>query len=146
MTDDVAKGHCPNCGADRNASVAGYHKEDEDDGNVWGSSEYRILKCLGCGRVYYQTYSLCSELYDISTDGDYVLEPRIEHWPSPRKRTPPNWPYGPVPDEIESLWYEAHSAYEANLYRLAAMGLRSVLERIIVDRIGDQGKFVKGLD
>ena len=55
----IAQGHCPTCHAERNATIVASYEEswqDEENG-VAGSEEFRVLKCDGCGSVYFQKVS-----------------------------------------------------------------------------------------
>jgi hypothetical protein len=140
------RGHCPQCNASRNAAVIATHKEEETSNDVWGSSEFSILKCLGCGTVYFRTYSLCSENFNYEEDGETTLTPEIEFWPVPLKLRISIYQLFSLPEGINRLLGEVHQAINNKLHSLAAMGIRSVLEQIIIDRVGDQGTFIKNVD
>jgi hypothetical protein len=58
----------------------------------------------------------------------------------------PPWSHGAVPTEIVVLLREVYGAIQVNLFWLAAMGIRSALERIIIERVKDQGNFIKNMD
>jgi hypothetical protein len=47
---------------------------------------------------------------------------------------------------IGSLLHEVHQAVRGNMRRLAAMGIRSLIEHLMVSRVGDLGTFQKNLD
>jgi hypothetical protein len=145
MAEDALKGHCPQCDADRNAAVVAAYKEEVNE-VVWGSAEFKILKCLGCGTVYVQIYQLCSENIEYDEEGDAFLEPEIKYWPRPVKVKMSIRHFFSVPTEINRLLDEIREAINNNLFSLAAMGIRSALEQIIVDRVGDQGNFIKNVD
>jgi hypothetical protein len=145
MTDEAVKAHCAKCGDDRKAAVVGCHKEEGDE-EVWYSIKYRILKCLGCETVYFQTYSMCSEDYEITNEGEHELIPNVSYWPAPRRREMPIWLNRGLPIEVFYLLQEIYSAVEAGALRLVAMGIRSVLERVMIDRVEDQGSFTKSVD
>jgi hypothetical protein len=49
-------------------------------------------------------------------------------------------------NEFDDLFYETYMAKERRLYRLAVMGLRSVLEQLMIAKVGDKGSFNKNLD
>jgi hypothetical protein len=48
------KGHCPECRGQRNCSVEGYHRVKTEDEHTTAIDEYMILKCLGCGTVFFR--------------------------------------------------------------------------------------------
>jgi hypothetical protein len=48
--------------------------------------------------------------------------------------------------KLASLLYEIYQAVYGEQYRLAAMGIRALLEQIMVSKVGDLGSFEKQLD
>ena len=91
-------GHCPKCGPDRSSDiVAGHHERyDDDESDAWMEADYRILRCRGCGSVYFQESTICSEDPELDTiviDGrhEVTLPERITHWPTPLIRSKPEW-------------------------------------------------------
>src|SRR5690349_21500689 len=77
--NDKMQGHCPSCGGERNADVVASYK-DEDEG--WVDS-YFILKCGGCGEVYFRH----DDMWNTVEDPKFT----IEYWPAPAKRKHPSW-------------------------------------------------------
>jgi hypothetical protein len=77
------KGHCPTCGRSRNAAVVAHHEDQwqDEEGDMWGRGDYRILKCAGCDQIYFQQETFCSEDADKETT----------YWPAPSKRKRPEW-------------------------------------------------------
>jgi len=47
---------------------------------------------------------------------------------------------------LGSLLHEVYQAVHGGQYRLAAMGIRAILEQIMVSKVGDLGSFEKQLD
>jgi hypothetical protein len=47
---------------------------------------------------------------------------------------------------LGSLLHEIYQAVHGGQYRLAAMGIRALLEQIMVSKVGDLGSFEKQLD
>lgn len=47
--------------------------------------------------------------------------------------------------QVRDLLHEIYSAMAAEHFRLAAMGVRALIEFVIVDRVGDNGTFEKNL-
>lgn len=91
-------GHCPTCGPDRSADIGGEHHEHCEDceSDAWIDLDYRILRCRGCGSVYFQEAMISSEdpeLVPVLIDGreDLTLPERITHWPPPLIRAKPEW-------------------------------------------------------
>jgi hypothetical protein len=81
----------------------------------------------------------------------------VEHnyYPSPVSRKEPEWLLSMVlgglfgrNDEpnLGSFLHEIYQAVHGGQYRLAAMGIRALLEQIMVSKVGDLGSFEKQLD
>ncbi|WP_246295165.1 DUF4145 domain-containing protein [Piscinibacter koreensis] len=101
-----------------------------------------MLSCLGCETVKLRHTSHFSE----DTDG-----PSVVYYPPAIFRRPPEW--------LGNLWFEVDLAYEFvdrllkeiyvalqnNLPSLAAMGVRALLEQIMISKVGDQGTFSKNM-
>ena len=159
MTDQgsraILRGHCPNCGADRNAEVLAEDTLDEEDkaSGIWGRSTYSILRCLGCDRRYIRLLELCSEDTDLDIDPDTgehfeTLNEKVTYWPSvptPRaRRRRPAW-LGFTSDfleigveirvglaseypELATLLGELYTALDNGLQILATIGMRTVFD------------------
>lgn len=148
---DSTQSHCNICLGHKNHKVV--HVEttswkdtiDEYAGySIDGGDRWTLLRCLGCDAVRLKHESWCSE------DSDDVGRVKIntEWFPPTVRRQKPAWrrelrfmfgplnSYGDLSDEI----YEA-LAMGAN--RLATMGVRALVERLMVDNVGDKGTFEK---
>jgi hypothetical protein len=126
MTKTV-KGHCPNCGTDRNAQIVAEHGITDDDESVWWSAKFQIVQCRGCDEVYYRKVEMCSE--DAEADGRPI--PRITYWPAPSKRKPPDWAIELLSQDstLYDLVAETYVALNNDAPVLAAVGLRTVFDR-----------------
>jgi len=51
-----------------------------------------------------------------------------------------------LPDTVRGLLAEVYTAFQANARRLATMGVRAVLEAVMIDKVRDNGSFAKNLD
>lgn len=104
---------------------------------------YFLLQCGGCGTISLDQVSSYKSKHE-----------RHEYYPPPSARELPSWIgdfyFGPNSDErstaIADLFYEIHRAVAARLPRLAAMGIRALLEQVMIDRVGDHGRFDKHLE
>jgi hypothetical protein len=78
----------------------------------------------------------------------------ITYYLSPVARDLPDWMFefeiGLIGGEKEAmigqLLGEVCAAVRGRQYRLATMGIRSVLEQVIIAKVGDHGKFCKNLE
>ena len=127
----IRQGHCPKCGAGRNANVIGSAREQWDDEmlvsktesyEIYGYETYRLLKCCGCNTIYIQREEWFSE-------GD---DATITHWPSPARQQRPNWLYELNDSALRCLLEEVYGALDADYRVLAAIGARTVLDRTMV--------------
>jgi hypothetical protein len=133
-----SKGHCPECGKDRNADVVGFHRWrwDNDEAGIWGSVEYYILKCRGCETAYFKTSEYCSENIDqrinlVTGQWEGVLEETARYWPSPSKRKKPEWisDLTAIDWNLKHLFADIYTALDNDLGVLAAIGVRTVFDR-----------------
>jgi hypothetical protein len=148
-------GHCPTCGAARNAHVIAEHEEileptkEPFDPTLQGHA-YRILKCAGCNTIYFQRESLAIVMHgDPSDEGptpdfqelkNYVMEAKEKilddvlldetiYWPAPSdKRERPDWSKLPDSILIKHLT-SVYAALDNDLRVLAAIGMRVVFDR-----------------
>lgn len=106
-----------------------------------GSDTYETLKCCGCDNIKLRHTSWFSENDD----------PTVNYFPAAIFRRNPDWfnelwlELGTDDEFVEQLLKEIYVALQNNLPSLAAMGVRSLLEKIMVSKAGDQGSFVKNM-
>jgi hypothetical protein len=122
------KGHCPQCGDNRNARVLYEHTarwSDEESG-IRGNDTARMLECAGCDTVYFETRSTDSEDYD--QDGP---RERVTYYPAPCKRDEPPWMWEMLLEDsqLHSLLKETYAALNNDARVLAAVGLRTIFDR-----------------
>lgn len=112
----------------------------EDDeyphNSVSGTDDYLIVRCGGCKQFAFVSRSWCSE---DSSHG----EPTIAHFPPVPARAKPAWVnrQNRASTEALNLIEEIYRALAAGVDRLTAMGVRALLENIMVETVGDQGSF-----
>lgn len=121
MTKTI-KGHCPNCGADRNAEIVANYEAAADKDDIWWNGEFQILRCMGCDAVYYRKEEWCSE----DDPGG-----KITYWPAPSKRKRPAWAVNLMEEDyaLYGLVMETYEALNNDALVLAAIGLRTVFDR-----------------
>lgn len=135
--------HCNACGRSTKHDVL--HSEQSrwkaEQGAVEGGETYETLRCRGCETVKLRSTSWCSE------EEDAV----VVYYPPAVARRPPAWLadlWQQLPPEeaaIEDLLDEVYAALQNGLSRLAAMGVRAVLEHVMISKAGDQGTFAKNI-
>jgi hypothetical protein len=106
-----------------------------------GGERCALIECGGCGKI--------STRSEINPPG--LTESIVQYFPSAVSRRRPNWIWGLAwgiegEDKLGDLLQEIYEAVEGGQLRLAAMGVRSLLEQIMVAKVGDQGTFAKNLN
>jgi hypothetical protein len=110
--------------------------------NAAGSGHmYETLRCRGCANVSLK------DTYFTRTN-----EPlSITYYPPPISRNRPSWSlwmaleYGEETEQFQELLDEIYKATQNDLPRLAMMGVRALLEQVMIAKVGDGGTFVQNL-
>lgn len=135
----TTKAHCNACGGDRNHEVL--HSErtrwDDEASGISGSDTYSTLRCAGCENIKLRHISWFSE----------DDEPKERYFPPAIFRQAPAW-FGLLQYELEDadqfvprLLREIYTALQNDLPSLAAMGVRGLLEQVMITKVGDLGSF-----
>ena len=134
-------GHCPQCGADRNARVLSSEESvravDQDPSGTFLHDVFRILKCLGCDVLYVQKDShfspeMALEWNPVTGQTEPTPIFNTTHWPPPTVRSIPDWA-SQLPDgELRELLSEIYGALDADHRILAAIGTRTAFDRAFV--------------
>lgn len=135
----IEKGHCPDCGPERSSDVVASHCDDwaHETIPIWTRDIYMILKCRGCGATYLKHAHYFSEDEEYDTDpetGEFQshIDPTITYWPTPSRRARPNW-FDELKDRaLKQLLGEVYLALDADQRVLAAIGIRTALDRAMV--------------
>src|SRR6266567_5932439 len=103
---------------------------------------YAMLRCAGCHAISMG----CQELY--------IADGRVSntYYPSPISRQKPKWAtflrFLGTADEKQlfELLDEIYQAIAGGQHRLAAMGIRALLEQVMIAKVGDLNTFDEKLD
>lgn len=113
---------------------------------ISGSDNFTLIKCLGCDSVKLMHKSWFSE----TTDDSGRPHINTNYYPPAISRPEPPWFKELIFTQefsyIVSLLREIYSALHNDSLRLVAMGARSLLEYIMVNKVEDRGSFKKNLD
>ncbi|MCW0234856.1 MAG: DUF4145 domain-containing protein [Ferrovibrio sp.] len=108
---------------------------------------YDFLTCCGCGH-----YSLRQSTWlDVTSRKKPKGDPAfVKHYPPAVSRRRPDWLdaaeyYEAIPDDLRDILDEIYSALHSHLTRLAASGIRTAIDMIMVEKISDVGDFGKKL-
>lgn len=142
----MIKAHCNKCQRETNQEIICTETtswEDEIDEGVilYGKDVYEMLKCCGCDSIIlrHQEY-FCDE--PSST---------FHHYPPAISRPEPKWLHelNNIGDEgriIYELLKEIYSSLHNNSRRLATMGIRALIEHVMINKTGDKGSFSQNLE
>ena len=142
---NITRSHCNRCAIETKHRVLTVREiadseELEDYGEIRWVDSYELLECCGCESV--------------SMRHTYSFEPTRERtttlYPPQVKRRRPSWfqkpPFGELPDGIVSVMDQVYRALDINSRTLALMGTRTVIDMLLVDKVGDRGTFGEKLD
>lgn len=142
------KVHCNQCLGERWHKTLHFaqkeHVEEYDEpGNIYHEiCDYRLVECNGCESISLHTEWWCNG----------QSEKLIEQWPPKLSRRPPKWVndlffteniYNPFKREF---LHEIYVALRSNSVRLAVLGIRALLEQVMIESIDDQGRFIDNLE
>jgi hypothetical protein len=136
--------HCNDC--NRNTRHRVLHREHvvledqiADHISITWWDNYKLLQCLGCESVHLRHESSFSE--NKGPDGGLEITTTI--YPPRTSRSKPEWlgnisgPFWGGAHDIEQIYVALHN----DSLRLAAMGIRALIEFIVIDKVGDRGSF-----
>lgn len=145
----VVKEHCNSCLGWKNHDVV--HEErsdwteevDDQPGiSISGGHIWTLHRCRGCDDVRMKHAHWFSE--DMDVDGN----PNVaEEWfPPSITRQKPKWlrsffPFNAKLGDLSGLTLEIYGALAIGAHRVAAMGIRALVERLMTDVVGDRGNF-----
>lgn len=151
--ENMIKSHCNRCQVETNQEIL--HSEvvkwDEDNKeamyHINGTDIYEMLKCRGCDSITLKH----TEWFSENRDKDGNVQPVFHCYPPYVSRPEPKWLFElDLPDDeqnfIRCLMKEIYSSLYNNTRRLATMGIRALIEHIMIRKVGDQGSFSKNLD
>lgn len=143
------KAHCNNCAGERNHAVLHTTRRRWEDFYPDGSpsfvetADYETVQCCGCEEVKLK----------VSSSGPWPDEGPV-YFPPAIFRRKPEWSNdllfasmgGGIHDTLWKLLSEVYKALQNGMPRLATMGVRAALEVVMVDKVGDQGRFVDNVN
>lgn len=145
----ILKAHCNKCLGWKNLQVVhreqtGWEEELDDQHGISinGGDTWTLLKCLGCDEVRLQHAHWFSE--DMDPDGRPIVH--TEWFPPSITRQKPIWrrqllPFNVKLNDLNGLMDEIYGALSIGAHRVATMGIRALVERIMVDLVKNQGTF-----
>ena len=118
---------------------------EELDETLRGEDTYELLKCRGCDHITMR------HTYTISSDMHSVPQTHVNYYPPATYRREPEW-LESLDDTSDTqriaIWgllREVYRALQSGSTRLATMGVRAIIESVMIDKIGDHGTFRENL-
>lgn len=150
---DIVKAYCNRCGGERRhellySETTTWEDEIDDHFSVDGGDKFDLIKCCGCELVALRRSSWFSE--ETEPDGTPII--KVEQFPPETYRAEPKWITDliwsmPIDDNfVGEFIKEIYIALRNKSLRLAVMGIRALLEQVMIDKVGDKGTFKKNLD
>lgn len=142
--DETIKAHCNSCGPwiTHNVLKKVVTREDDEETGWSGGDTYQLIRCGGCDRIHLKHDSWNGH----ETDDQGVPETKTVYHPPAQSRREPAWLtewdgpffFGEL-EWIGDLLREIYSALHNESPALAAMGIRALLEQIMIAEVGDTG-------
>jgi hypothetical protein len=137
---NITQAHCNTCGQLTNHDIIAERDTGPEDGSY--IYKFEMLECRGCESVSMR-----------KSAGEPERELEISSYPPALDRRTPEWvsplslftdPH--VSPQIILLMREVYTAIQNGSYRLATMGVRAVLEIMMIEKIGDRRTFKEKVD
>lgn len=149
---DIEKFFCNECKRETRHFIRGEYQATEHDKKEFISFTRRLLiiECCGCENLALVKKTHFSEDVDYSIHpitGEQIVEAtwQEEIYPPVSYRAAPDW-FEDLPDPtLRQISEEIYKSLQTESHYLATFGSRTLIDRLIVLTVGDQGSFVKGL-
>lgn len=132
----VERSTCPKCGPDRQCEVVAFfgHTEHDNHAPMFETTNFSTLRCRGCGEIHIRRDVYFSENEDHVQDpytGEWetIITPTRTYWPPLDRRKRAAWTFDISDPVAVSLLDEIYRALNGDMRTLAAMGVRSLLDR-----------------
>jgi len=143
-SEDMKWFHCNDCNGEKKHKILfkKVTRWSEPGYPVDGGNAYRLIECCGCETIKLVHEDWCSE----HTDAE--LRPIIhkKYYPPSLFRPLPKWLNNLDPEwEITKLVIEVYSALQNDSPSLALMGIRAIIEQLMIEKTGDNNSFKKNM-
>ena len=145
---NFTKAHCNTCLGDRQHAIL--HEatrqwvdyDHDGDPSYVETAAYQMVQCCGCEEIKVK----------VAYSGPYEAEPP-SYFPPAIFRRRPDWMTkltlaslgGGTQKVLYDLLTELYKGLQNDMPRLAAMGVRAVLEAVMLDKVGDEGTFSRNV-
>jgi Domain of unknown function (DUF4145) len=136
MSEEILRIHCNECGRETNHAIRSSYSftthtyEEQLDATLEEETTFQICQCLGCDQ-------LCVR----ETAEHEAYGPMVPRFYPPRlARRIPQWKKD-LPKEIRDIVEEVYAALQSGSSCLATIGARTIVDLLILDKVGDIGSF-----
>ena len=128
-------GHWPIANGELKGS---YKKLERERSSV---QTFQVMQCKDCGTT---TYCIDTRIHPGYMMGDSYIE-TTDYFPPLPLRTKPAW-YGSLSKGYQTILAEVYQAIDNSLFFLSSTGVRTAIDKLIVEKIGDAGGFKDKVD
>lgn len=146
LIEPALKAWCNTCrGQTNHQTRLAVRRQSPAGAQIGWETVYETVECYGCDCVSFRTrHCQDDDFVSYGDEGECELVVSERRFPPKISRIVPNW-IEQLDWSIKSILNEVYSALDNNLTNLAAMGARTVIDRIMADKVGEQGTFVDRL-
>lgn len=128
--------YCNECRGRTLHQIAGtaHDQGADDDNGYWWSTDFEMLQCGGCQEV------VLRRTYTFSED----TENEVRYFPPAMSRALPRWRHK-LPNDLRLLLEEIYRSLDSENLRLPMMGARTLVDMLILEKVGDVGDFKQKL-
>lgn len=141
------RAHCNYCGGHKNHLILHQVRDADDSGEqFWYSSLFSLIKCAGCDAIHLRQDSTFSG--NVDQYGNQIVN--TVYYPPASSRRKPEWMtnfaehFDFLQSDIGKILNEVYIALQNGSLRLSVMGIRSVLELIMIEKNGGDTGTISG--
>ena len=140
---EITKAKCDTCLNETNHKILCSEQISGSIDIVDWVDTYQVLECQGCNNVMFRKRHWFSEDQDFRPDACPVY--RDTYFPPLSFREKPEW-YSSLEKKLTEVLDELYIALQNDIRFLAAVGARTALDIVLVEKLGDKGTFVEKLN
>ena len=135
-TGTIEKCYCPECKRRTNHVILASEKNtwSDDDEGFYLEHTYRIVRCCGCDHVSFSLEKDGTEYEIYDSDGYITRIPEYITYPDHEDSVEPIRDSWSIPSKISIPYNESIKCINNNCYLLAALGFRTTVEAICLDK------------
>ena len=139
---------CAQCDGSTSHKVLVSANTSEIDGpdQIHYNEQYEVVQCQGCRTISFRKNWQCSEDYSVDDQGNFEYDDHQELFPgrvAGRHRLRDS---SHLPDEVERIYNETHSALCSRLPVLTGVGIRALIEVVCKDKSAEGRTLERQID